>query len=466
MTDVLFFSYRSTDNWWQHLARSLDFTQSVAVVSDMRGDGNINIVDDFYANLREKDCASLGIKHFSLPVCEEIIRRCRVLRNLKKQQALSMIGAMWLAIDNVVRTEKPRLIMSFIIDRYVLDILDRVSQSYGIKFLGMTASIIPDHVMFMDRGKLIELRKPEKSEVELGKQQVLSKNFIPSYVGNNKKYSRKQYWRTFLLYKVRGFAYQFIRYMKRDKLNLHYLDALNYLDHKPRLRDYVVLKHLNQDWESKLQTTAHDKRVFIGLQLLPEASLDYWLNDLSLLNNEAISLKIVNVLGNAGYTLFVKDHPLQFGFRKRAFIKALTKLPFVVLVPYAAPASRLINECPISVTFTGTIGFESAVAGACSIVSGAYYSDEQHFIHFHNLHDIESLPEKIAEFQRNNAQKITDEAIDKLIENVLAASAPGDLFSFRKFDKSNPAHIEKAAGLVQSLNQYLPQFLRSVSEAS
>ncbi len=460
MTDVLFFSYRSTDNWWQYLAQSLNFTQSVAVVSDMRGDGTINIVDSFYTNLRENDCASLAIKHLSLPVCEEIIRRCRVLRNLKKQRAMSMIGAMWLAIDEVVKTEKPRLVMSFIIDRYVIDILDRVAQSYGIKFIGMTASIFPEHVMFMDRGKLIALRKPEKNEIELGKKQVLSKNFVPSYVVNNKKFSIKQYWRTFLSFKVRGLAYQFIRYIKQDRLNLHYLDALNYLDHKPRLGDIVVLKHLNQDWEKKLQTTAREKRVFIGLQLLPEASLDYWLDDLSLLNNEGVVLKICNVLGAAGYTLFVKDHPLQFGFRKRAFIQALTQLPFVVLIPYEATASRLISECPITVTFTGTIGFESVVAGACSIVSGAYYADEQHFVHFHNLDDIELLPEKIDEFHKNNSQ-ISDEAIDKLIENILAASAPGDLFGFRNFDQNKPECVEKAAELVQTLNLYLSQFLKA-----
>lgn len=462
--DVMFFSYRSSDPWWQYLAESLTFTNATCVVSDMRGDGTTNIVDDFYTTLRQKDCSQHALQHLSKPTCDEIIRRCRVLRNQKKTTALAMIGAMWLTLDELLTQRKPRLIMSFIIDRYVLDVLDRVAQSHGIRFIGMTASIVPDQVMFMDRGKLIAVRKPDTDEVTQARQQIVNDTFTPSYVNISKKYNRRLYWRTFLLYKLRGVSYQFTRRIKRDKLNLHYLDALNHLDHKPRLGDYRVLDAFHQDWETRLAATPRDKRVFIGLQLLPEASLDYWLDDLSLLNNEELILDICQVLSNAGFTLFVKDHPLQFGFRKRDLIQRLQKIPAVVLVPYSVPATQLLMECDITATCTGTIGFQSAVAGACSIVSGAYYSDESHFIQFRNRADIAALPEKITEFQKNKTTGISDESIDSLLTNILAASAPGDLFSFKKFDKNQPQHVQRAATLVASLNRYLPQFLMDRAE--
>lgn len=460
MIDVMFFSYRNTDPWWQHLAENLDFTTSTCVVSDMRGDGTINIVDDFYSNIRKKDSTTRAIQHFSEAVCDDIIRRCRVLRNLKKTKALSMIGAMWVTINNLITQQKPRLVMSFSIDRYTLDILDRVLQFHNIPFLAMTASIVPDQVMFMDRGKLIRVREPETQEIERARKQIVNDTYTPAYVSNLKKYNYKRFWRTFLVYKLRGVYFQLIRHLRRDKLNLHYLDALNYLDHKPRWRDYTVLNSMDQNWETRLLTTSRDKRVFIGLQLLPEASLDYWLDDLSLLNNEKAILHICQVLGNAGFTVFVKDHPLQFGFRKRELIQQLKSMPSVVLVPYDVPATRFIKECPITVTMTGTIGFQSAVAGACSIVSGAYYSDEKHFIQFKHFDDIATLPEKIAMFQKNNPGMIEDKAIDGLLANILAASAPGDLFSFKRFDKNNPQDVERTRILIKSLNEYLPQFLK------
>ena len=460
MIDVMFFSYRSSDAWWQYLAEKLDFTTSTCVVSDMRGDGTINIVDDFYANIRNNNCANVAIRHLSSVTCDDMIRRCRVLRNLKKTTALTMIGAMWLALDKLITQQKPRLIMSFIIDRYVLDVLDRVAQSHGIRFLGLTASIVPDQVMFMERGRLIQVREPAVDEVTRARQNIVSDTFTPSYVNMSKKYNRRQYWRTFLSYKLRGIVYQFTRRLKRDKLNLHYLDALNHLDHKPRLRDYTVLNLLNHDWAAQLAATPRDKRVFIGLQLLPEASLDYWLNDLSLLDNEDVTLHICHVLSQAGFTIFVKDHPLQFGFRKRDLIQRLVKLPNVVIVPYSVPATALLGECDITATFTGTIGFQSAVAGACSIVSGAYYSDDTNFIHFKSLNDIATLPEKIATFQKDQTHTITDASIDSLLTTILAASAPGDLFSFKKFDKNNAQSVKRADTLVESLNHYLPQFLK------
>lgn len=461
MIDVMFFSYRSTDAWWQYLAEQLDFTTSTCVVSDMRGDGTINIVDDFYANMRNNNGANVAIQHFSALTCDDIIRRCRVLRNLKKHTALTMIGAMWMTLDNLVTQQKPRLIMSFIIDRYVLDVLDRIATAHGIRFLGLTASIIPDQVMFMDRGQLIKVREPEANEITRARQKIVNDTFTPSYVNLSKKYNYRQYWRTFIIYKLRGIAYQFTRRFKRDMLNLHYLDALNHLDHKPRLLDYTVPNLFNHDWEALLAATPRDKRIFIGLQLLPEASLDYWLNDLSLLDNEDVTLNICQVLSQAGFTLFVKDHPLQFGFRKRDLIQRLVKLPNVVLVPYCVPATALLCECDITATFTGTIGFQSAVAGACSIVSGAYYSDDTHFIHFKALSDIARLPEKIAAFHANKTGTISDEAIDGLLGKILAASAPGDLFGFKKFDKTKPESVKRTETLVQSLNHYLPQFLKN-----
>lgn len=456
MIDVMFFSYRNTDPWWQYLAENLDFTTSTCVVSDMRGDGTINIVDDFYTNLRSKHYN----EHLTEAVCNDIIRRCRVLRNVKKSQALAMISAMWITIDNVITQQQPRLVMSFSIDRYTLDILDRVLQRHNIKFLAMTASIVPDQVMFMDRGKLIPVRKPEIPEVERARKQIVNDTYTPAYVSNQKKYSYQRFWRTFLIYKLRGVYFQLLRYYKRDTLNLHYLDALNHLDHKPRWRDYRVLKLMNSNWETKLLETPRDKRVFIGLQLLPEASLDYWLDDVSLLNNEEAILHICQVLGSAGFTVFVKDHPLQFGFRKRELIQQLTLLPSVVIVPYSEPATRFIKECPITVTMTGTIGFQSAVAGACSVVSGAYYSDEKHFIHFKHFDDISTLPEKIALFQKNNPGMIEEKSIDGLLTNILAASAPGDLFSFKRFNKHNAQDVERTKVLIKSLNEYLPQFLK------
>jgi hypothetical protein len=327
--------------------------------------------------------------------------------------------------------------------------------------LGLTASIVPQQVMFMTRGSLIPVRQPDIDDIRCAREHIVNESFTPSYVNRTKQYTRRLYWKTFLLFKARGVFYQIIRYLKRDRFNLHYLDALNHLDHKPSWRDYSVLDAFDADWEAKFLTVDSSKRVFIGLQLLPEASLDYWLKDVSLLDNERVMIEVCHVLSDAGYTVFVKDHPLQFGFRKRALIESLQLINGVVLVPYAVPATQLIKDCGITLTMTGTIGFQSAVAGSCSIVSEAYYSDDAHFVQLRSWDDIATLPDAINAFRSALNDRITDDGIDSLLSRVLAASAPGDLFGFKKFDADNAAHIQRTVSLVESLNAYLPQFLKA-----
>jgi hypothetical protein len=459
MADLLFFSHHNTYAWWNYLAKNLNFTQSTKVISDLRGEGDICIVDDFYRHLNTKECAQRALAFFSEQECDDIILRCRVLRNLNRSRALSMIGAMSLVFEKLINEEKPKAVISFIIDRYLLDVFQRLLQRHHIPFIEITASIVPDYIMLMGRGALLPVRQPNTTEVEHSRTQLIKESFTPSYVAN-KKYTPFLYWRTFLYFKLRACAFQMIRYLRRDPLNLHYLDALSHLQHKPRLLDYKVLRYLSQDdWKSRLASIPVDKRVFLALQLLPEASLDYWLKDNALLDHDASILELCRVLGEAGFVIFVKDHPLQFGFRKRALIQQLMDLPYVVLLPYDTPATRLIRECSVTVTFTGTVGFQSVLAGRCSVVSDPYYANEEHFIHFRNRADIASLPQKIAAFQSHHQQSITETVIDKLVTKVLAASIPGDLFSFKRFNPKYSGHIQRVHALLDSFNRYLPQFL-------
>ncbi len=100
------------------------------------------------------------------------------------------------------------MVVSFIIDRYTSDVLERLLKRRNIPFLGMTASIAPNYVMMMDRGRLIRLRAPSRDEVEQAKKQIINESFAPSYVNASKKYTRSLYWKIFctLSYVVLYFA--------------------------------------------------------------------------------------------------------------------------------------------------------------------------------------------------------------------------------------------------------------------
>jgi len=457
MPKVVFFTIHSTTRWWKYLASCLDFADGV-VLSDLRGEGDWVLVDDFYRFMRKGDAEAVAISHFGEDGCAEIILRCRSLRSLDRKLALRMIGGMTQAVERAFDTLDPGLIVTFTIDRYVMDVMERLARARNIDFLEMTTSIIPDEVIFMRRGQLVRLRDPSDDHVDSAVKTLCQTDFAPAYVRNAQRFSRWKFWRVFGYFALRGAFFNLLRFVRRDPLNLHYVDSLNRLKHKVRRGDVVVLEMVAPDWETRLKAVRPDRRVFLGLQLFPEASMDYWLRSLDMLPHDDVIVRYCEVLGEAGYHTFVKDHPLQFGFRQRELFERLSKLPFVTLVPYDVPANLLIGQCAISVTFTGTIGFQAALAGLCSVVTEPYYATEQHYLHVRSFGEIRNLVERLERWQP--PENLNDARRD-MVTHLAAASVEGDYFTWRNFDPEKPAMRASVEPLVRSLNEFLPRFVTS-----
>jgi len=427
-------------------------------MSDLRGDGDWSLVDDFYRFMQSGDPAAAAFARFGENGCADIILRCRVLRSLERGLALRMIGSMAQAIECAFDELDPGLVLTFTIDRYVLDVLERTARARKIDFLEMTASIIPNEVMFMRRGRPVWLREPSDQHIEAATRELCKDDFAPSYVRNAQKFSTWRFWRVFGYFALRGGYFNILRFLRRDPYNLFYLDALKRLKHKVRAGDLAALKLLDRNWRARLGEAPRERRVFMGLQLFPEASMDYWLRSPDMLAHDNVVLRYCEVLGEAGYRIFVKDHPLQFGFRQRELLERLSKLSFVTLVPYEVPANLLIRECAISVTFTGTIGFQAALSGLCSVVTEPYYATEQHFLHIRSFEEIGGLVERLRQWRPLDA---TPAVRREIVRNLAAISVEGDYFTCLNFDPEDHASLQAVQGLTRSLNVYLPRFLAS-----
>ena len=64
------------------------------------------------------------------------------------------------------------------------------------------------------------------------------------------------------------------------------------------------------------QSTDKQRILFISLPVFPEASIDYWIDDLELIDYEALVVEVATAFTEYGFTVMVKDHLLQFGFRR------------------------------------------------------------------------------------------------------------------------------------------------------
>lgn len=434
---VLIYSIHRTEHWFRHLGLKMGFAES-HVVSCLPGEGDHNVVADF--KRYQKAFFAADARESALLRADEvreISARCRVLRFMGARRAASMALAMAEAFMVVLDQTQPDVIISFPIDRYVSDVLAILGEKRGIPFYELTVSALPGMSMLMKRGVLCTHDvPPDPEQVTHFVHKLTTPLFKPSYVQGVANFTQARFLKVFAYFRLRGFVFWLISLWKGDRLNLHYVDAQSFLGHKPSLSDRNVTKLVDYRWREKMEAFDWSKRVLFGLQLFPEASIDYWIHDLELIEHEDVVFEAAEAFSTAGYCVLVKDHPLQFGFRQLGLIRRLLSLSNVVFVPYEVSGMEVLGLCGVNFTCTGTLGLQAALVGAKSITTRNYYTTEGDFILLESRRDLTRLPQMVEDFPEVDDLEARQR---RLITKQLQGSFESDFFSFQGFDPNDPA---------------------------
>ena len=119
--------------------------------------------------------------------------------------------------------------------------------------------------------------------------------------------------------------------IENDRKSLHYLDSQMYLAHKVNISDVSIKKYQDKNYFEFMMKSPKSRNVIVALQLYPEASIDYWVKNLEIVKYEKFMLKIFKEMSSRGFNIFLKDHPLQFGFRQIKFIRESKKLKICII---------------------------------------------------------------------------------------------------------------------------------------
>ena len=442
MTSALIYAIHRTHDWWRHVGQNLGFNE-VTVLTDRRGDGDRWITDDYYAAFKghygRRAVASALLTEAEV---DDVIARCRVLRWLPKRKAAAMALAVAEAMDAQLAAVTPDYLLSFPIDSYVQDVLARLARKRGVPHFEVTASALPEMCMLMHRGRLITaVADPDPALVEAKIHEIADPLFTPAYVQGQAAYTPARFLRTLGYFRTRAAFFKLYSWWRRDPLNLHYLDAQPGLGHKAKWRDVRITGLVEADWEARLDAFPAERRVLFGLQLFPEAAIDYWIEDLDLVRHEDMLVEIARQLTGVGYQIVVKDHPLQFGFRQTELLDRLKAFPNVVIVPYEVSGNALLARCGVSVTATGTLGLQAGLLGNVSICGEAYYVTDGDFVVLRDRADLDRLAATVEGWKP--PASLPDRQA-RIIANLLRGSFAADFFSFRDFDPAcpNPAAAE------------------------
>ena len=433
---ILIFTIHNSEPWWREVARHLGFARTT-LVTDLRGEGDICVVDDFYAAYEAHYRRSAQSSDLlSAAEIDDVIARCRTLRWLPKRRAVAMALAMAEVMDRVLDRERPKAVLSWPIDRYVKDVLARRAEARGIPYYELTASPVPGMSMLVFRGKLLARDvKPDADLIERSVAAIADPSFLPAYVPTRSKYTRARFLRNLAYFRARALAFRAIGRWKRDPLNIHYLDAQFFLGHKPRLGDIRMTDMVDRDWQERMRGFPAERRIFIALQLFPEASIDYWIRDLELIDHDEIIVAAAEAFSAAGHQVLVKDHPLQFGFRQVELIERLRKIPNLVVLPYDVSGNAVLSEVGASFTQTGTLGMQAALQGLKSITCEAYYYTPGDFIPLRSKAEIPLLPERL---EATAAVADLPARRRHIVRHLLQGSFEGDFMSFKGFDPAAP----------------------------
>lgn len=433
---ALIYSIHRMETWWKAVGDGLGYDEAV-VLTDRRGCGDRSVTDDFYRayKARRRDpTASSGL--LSEAEVADVIARCRVLRWLPRAKATAMALAMADAMETVLEDVQPVVALGFPIDSYVSDVLARRARARGVPYYEVTTSALPGMCMLLHRGRLITGRdEPDPARIEAFIREIADPLFTPTYVQGQPAYTALRYFRTVGYFRLRALAFKLWSWLINDPLNLHYLDAQPTLGHKVKWRDVRITGMVEPDWEAKLEAFPKERRVLFGLQLYPEAAIDYWIEDLDLVRHEDMLIEAARQLTGAGYQIVVKDHPLQFGFRQTGLLDRLKTFPNVVIVPYEVSGNALLARCGLNVTATGTLGLQAALLGNVSICGEAYYVTEGDFVILRSLADLDRLTTTVDSWKP--PESLPDRQA-RIVANLLRGSFDAEFYSFRGFDPARP----------------------------
>lgn len=291
----------------------------------------------------------------------DIIPRCRTLRKMDPNLAYKLARRYWNGMEEFFSQNHFDYLLTIPVDCYSLDILCRIAEKNGVKIISFIGSPFAGHAKLTVRGEFRKVRnKVPESDVQKFVEMMTQTSYLsPSEIRN----VRKNHWSIYK-YHIRRKLIEYLYYplhkaKERDPWNYHY----NIYEVKG-----TPLKHkYNRQFEKKFTHIDELKidpksTVYYPMHLIPEATTDYWCEDIKVAHYDQFVLNMV-AQSEQGITFIIKEHPAMYGRRLLSFYDKLNSLPNVILLHPMDRSNNLLLEVENVVVDNGTVGIEALMRG-------------------------------------------------------------------------------------------------------
>ncbi len=431
---------------YKMIAKGVDSEAKVTIASGFKAVDESGLHEAYYINLRTKES---GVTSSEEGVdFEDIIKRCRLLRSLPHSEAMLHVLSMKKAVSDVFDAVKPDLVISETIDQFLMDLIYFESLKRGIPFVGLVISFVNGYYRVTARGEYNHLRNVPDKEVQSVIQKLEQKSYKPKFVtqsdGNFKAAAIDRWFKNAL-----RIPYFFMkRLFTGETYNYHYwasqLTALNNFNLYPTMQ--LGLK----SWKQVIGSS-NKPLVYIPLQFFPEATIDYWCEDLEMIEYEDRLIDYVQKL-SLDFQILIKEHPNVIGIRNSSLYRKLSKIEGVVICPTYEDSNYIVDLCDAVLVWTGSVGFEAALRSKPVItVCNPYYAIGDQFLRLYN----NTSSEEILSFIKDRSKSISHEEKSALVSHVLAGLLPGKYINDASWDSSNTNDVQDAKQIGTHIRKYI-----------
>ena len=366
----------STKEQFAYFVKCIDPSQTIVHCSEHSSVDQTNLPYLYYSFLKKK---KLSLKKTTLSKLEadDMIARCRLLRVITKKEALNHLIAMYLAINEVLNFEKPNFAIMQTVDSYVTDLIRSVCLKKKIKFIGIVSTGFNNCFRVTSRGEMTKNSKLDKNLTKLLLPKYIKESYTPDFITSSLNNPKKKIFIRWLKNFI-GFFYFFIkRYLSGDRYNYHYWHQQIMCKQFFSLFPHKDIGNLK--WENELN--CKDKpSLYIPLQMFPEATVDYWCEDIKVIKYYETLEKLIKRLHN-NFSLFVKEHPDVVGSRPKKFYSKIKNDRRITVIPTFVNSNYIVKKTDGVVIWTGSVGLDAMIRGkAVFSVGTPFFANGKRFL--------------------------------------------------------------------------------------
>ena len=342
-------------------------------ISEYKKDADI-LIDFWRYKLSDISYDEIDFIEKTIPI-DSVIKRCRGLRAISYEEAINLIYKCSKYFIELFKNTKLKLIVSGVVDNYVMDLMFRFAKYYGIKVLGFTQYFLsPDYILCTTYGENSKIRECKQSEIEKVFEQL--SNGKKSQLALSKKRA--------ILFSLRSFIFYYGRYLIRYLIGYKLNGNLSYEYRFGNiLRSfYKPTQIMGSKYFDKIKTDyikeLANNSIYVPLHYYPEATIDYWTETDNQANYYFNLQYVIKFFTERKIFVLIKEHPAFLFGRPIQVYKELKSNPYVILLSPFWETQKILENVKNVLVWNGSTGIESLMLNKCVYkVSENYYSDNK-----------------------------------------------------------------------------------------